>query len=173
MADTTDLAVVEALYAAMAARDLDALFALVDPSIVIVQDDRLPWGGRFEGHDGLATFAMALTGTIDSRVEIGALFATDAEVIQYGRTRGTVRATDVRFDVAEVHRWDIRGGRAVAAHFAIDTEAMLAALAAPAESCPDCGFVWVSVPGRGGRTARRAGRGGAGGDAAHGRRPRR
>ncbi len=85
-------------------------------------------------------------GAIDARVEIAALFATDDEVVQAGRTRGTIRASGVRFDVAEVHRWRIRTGRAVRAHFAIDTEAMLAALAAAAEACPACGFVWVSVP---------------------------
>jgi hypothetical protein len=52
----------------------------------------------------------------------------------------------VPFDVAEMHRWRVRDGRAVAAHFTIDTEAMLAALGAPPEACPDCGFVWVHVP---------------------------
>ena len=44
----TEMEVVEALYAAMAASDLDHLFALVDPAVVITQDPRLPWGGRFE-----------------------------------------------------------------------------------------------------------------------------
>src|SRR4051794_27759487 len=141
-----EVKVVEAVYAAMAASDLDHLFALVDPAVVITQDPRLPWGGRFEGHDGLAAFALALTGTIDSRVTVGAMYATDTEVIQYGRTRGTVRANDVPFDIPEMHRWEIRDGRAVRAHFSIDTDAMLAALAAPAEACPACGFAWVSVP---------------------------
>ena len=41
---------------------------------------------------------------------------------------GTVVATGAPFDVAEVHRWTIRDGKAVAAHFAIDTPAMLEAL---------------------------------------------
>jgi ketosteroid isomerase-like protein len=142
----TPVEVVEALYDAMAARDFDGLFALVDPDVVITQDPRLPWGGRFEGHDGLARFAMALTETIDSRVAISALYATDTEVIQYGRTSGRVRANEAWFDVPEMHRWQVRDGRAVAAHFSIDTEAMVEALAAPAESCPDCGFVWADVP---------------------------
>src|SRR6476469_5186634 len=123
MPDLTDVEVVEGVYAAMAARDLDRLFALVEPTIVITQDDRLPWGGRFEGHDGLAAFAAALTGTIDSRVTIATVFATDTEVVQCGRTSGRVRATDVWFDVPEMHRWEIRAGRAVAAHFSIDTDA--------------------------------------------------
>ena len=126
----SDIEIVEAIYAAMAARDFDKLFAMIDPECMITQDERLPWGGRHEGHDGVATFAMALTGTISSTVTVLAMFAADDEVIQYGRTAGTVVATGVEFDVPEVHRWKIREGRAVAAHFAIDTPAMLAALEA-------------------------------------------
>ena len=97
---------------------------------MITQDPALPWGGRHVGHEGFATFGATLTGTIDSVVTTDAMFAADDEVVQVGRTRGTVVATGAPFDVAEVHRWTIRDGRAVAAHFAIDTSAMLAALAA-------------------------------------------
>ena len=57
-----------------------------------------------------------------------AVFAADGEVIQCGRTRGTTRATATTFDIPEVHRWTVRDGRVVAAHFAIDTAAMLEAL---------------------------------------------
>jgi ketosteroid isomerase-like protein len=123
-----DVDVVGAIYEAMAARDIEALVALVDPECVITQDPRLPWGGRHVGHDGFGAFALALTGSIDSAVETQALFAADDEVVQVGRTRGTVRSNGVAFDIPEVHRWRIRDGRAVAAHFAIDTAAMLAAL---------------------------------------------
>ena len=126
----SDIEIVETIYAAMAARDFDKLFAMIDPECVITQDERLPWGGRYEGHEGLATFAMALTGTINSAVTMLAMFAADDEVIQYGRTAGTVVANGVEFDIPEVHRWKIRDGKAVAAHFAIDTPAMLAALEA-------------------------------------------
>ena len=124
----TDVEVVAAIYEAMAGRDFDRLFELVDESVVITQDARLPWGGRHEGHDGLGEFAIKLTGTIDSAVDIGALFAADDEVIQMGRTKGTVVATGVPFHIAEVHRWTVRDGKAVTAHFAIDTPAMLEAL---------------------------------------------
>ena len=126
----TDVEVVQAIYAAMAARDLEALFGLLDESCVITQDPALPWGGRHVGHDGFATFGATLTGTIASVVTTDAIFTADDEVVQVGQTRGTVVATGVAFDVAEVHRWTIRDGRAVAAHFAIDTPAMLTALAA-------------------------------------------
>jgi uncharacterized protein len=127
----TDVEVVEALYAAMAARDAPGILALIDPECVITQDPALPWGGRHVGHEGLAAFFTALAGTIDSAVTTEAVFAADGEVVQCGRTRGTVRATGAPFDIPEVHRWTVRDGRAVAAHFAIDTAAMLAALGSP------------------------------------------
>ena len=60
------------------------------------------------------------------------MFEADGEVVQVGRTKGTVVATGVPFDIPEVHRWTIRDGKAVAAHFAIDTPAMLERLAAKA-----------------------------------------
>jgi ketosteroid isomerase-like protein len=128
----SDVEVVETIYAAMAERDFDRLFALIDPECVLTQDPVLPWGGRYVGHDGVATFAMALTGTIDSAVTMLAVFAADDEVIQYGRTKGTVIASGQSFDIPEVHTWKIRDGKAVEAHFAIDTPAMLSALSAPA-----------------------------------------
>lgn len=120
---------VEAIYAAMANRDYDRLFALVDPEFVVTQDERLPWGGRFEGHDGLATFAKLLTEAITSTVTTVAMFEADGDVIQYGRTKGSVNANGAAFDIPEVHRWTVRDGKALRAHFAIDTPMMLEALA--------------------------------------------
>lgn len=124
-----DVAVVEAIYEAMGSADLERLAELIDPAVVITQDDRLPWGGRFEGHPGFLDFAGKLTGTIASKVETEVLFTADGDVLQVGRTRGTVVATGAEFDIAEVHRWTIRDGKAVRAHFSIDTPGMLAALA--------------------------------------------
>jgi ketosteroid isomerase-like protein len=120
--------VVKAIYGCMANRDVERLFTLLDPKIVVTQDARLPWGGRHVGHEGFATFGLALTGNIQSAVEHLAMYEADGEVIQYGRTRGTVHSNGAAFDIPEVHRWTIEDGRAVRAHFAIDTEAMLRAL---------------------------------------------
>lgn len=125
---TTDVDIVRAVYEAFAARDIARVFELLDAECVITQDPALPWGGRHVGHDGFTDFALALTNAIDSAVTTEAFFAADGDVIQYGRTRGTARATGTTFDIPEVHRWTIRDGKAVAAHFAIDTAAMLDAL---------------------------------------------
>jgi uncharacterized protein len=123
-----DVATVRAIYEAMAARDLERLATFVDESIVVTQDPALPWGGRFEGIDGFATFAITLSGTITSAVTIEAVFAADGDVIQMGRTKGTVNATGAEFDIAEVHRWTLRDGKAIRAHMSIDTPAMLRVL---------------------------------------------
>lgn len=129
MADA-DVHVVERIYAAMASLDIGRLFELLDPSIELTQDARLPWGGRHEGHEGFAQFGVLLRGAISSAVTTDAMFAADDDVVQMGRTKGTVVGSGAAFDIAEVHRWTIRGGRAVAAHFSIDTPAMLQVLAA-------------------------------------------
>jgi uncharacterized protein len=124
----TPIEVVRDVYAAMAARDLDRLFQLVHPECVITQDAALPWGGRHVGHEGFANFGLTLSSTIDSAVTTDEMFMADGDVIQVGHTRGTVRSNQASFDIAEVHRWTIRDGQAVAAHFSIDTEAMLRVL---------------------------------------------
>ena len=120
-----DISVIEAVYAAMATADFSRLFELVDENCLITQDDRLPWGGRHTGHDGLTTFGLRLRECILSNVATEAIFAADGEVIQFGRTVGTTVASGSTFDIAEVHRWTVRHGRVVAAHFSIDTPAML------------------------------------------------
>jgi len=121
----SDIDVVREIYEAMAIRDVDRLLVLLDPQLVLTQDSAIPWGGHYVGHEGFATFALTLTSTIDSAVSTDAMFEADGEVIQVGRTRGHVRETGVPFDVAEVHRWTIRDGRATRAHFSIDVPAML------------------------------------------------
>lgn len=126
----TDLEVVHRIYDAMSARDFAALFELIDPTIVITQDERLPWGGRFEGHDGFATFGATITGVISSAVTIDAIFEADGDVLQVGRTKGTTVDGGRAFDIPEVHRWTLRDGKAVRAHFSIDTPTMLEVLAA-------------------------------------------
>lgn len=126
----SDVEIVERIYAAMAARDVMTLLGLLDGEFVVTQDPALPWGGRHVGHEGFANFAAALTGNISSVVTTLAMYESDGDVVQFGRTKGTVVASGAEFDVAEMHRWTIRDGKAIAAHFSIDTAAMLRALAA-------------------------------------------
>jgi ketosteroid isomerase-like protein len=126
MSGNTDL--VAKGYQAFAAGDVDTVLAMIDPSITVWQTDELPWGGSYEGIEGFMEFFGKLLGTITSSVEPAQIFEAGEHVVQVGRTRGTVNATGAAFDVAEVHVWELRDGKAVSLRSYIDTPAMLAAL---------------------------------------------
>jgi ketosteroid isomerase-like protein len=99
-------------------------------NIAIIQElySALPWGGRHQGLDGVATFGALLAGTVQSVVTSDELFEAGDRVIQYGHSRGTVLSTGAAFDMPEVHVWTLREGRVTAAEFYVDTPAMLRAL---------------------------------------------
>jgi ketosteroid isomerase-like protein len=124
----SDIDIVRRAYEAFAVQDLDGLLMLSDPDCVITQDPSLPWGGRHVGHEGVTAFALSLVGTIDSIVSVESLFEADGQVIECGRTHGTVRSNGQAFDIPEVHVWTVSEGKVIEAHFAIDTPAMLSAL---------------------------------------------
>ena len=124
----SNIEIIRELYQAFATQGLDRVLELCDPDCVVTQDGALPWGGRYEGLDGVATFGLALGATIHSVVTADALFEAGDRVIQCGRSRGKVLATDVAFDMPAVHVWTLRAGKVTAADFYIDTHAMLDAL---------------------------------------------
>jgi ketosteroid isomerase-like protein len=126
---SSPLEVVRGAYDALAAKDLDGVLARCDPSVVVTQDPALPWGGRFVGTDGVAEFAVKLVGAIDSAVTVIAMFEAGDQVVQYGRTAGTTRASGKAFDIPECHVWTVVDGRVTNMSFYIDTAAMLDALA--------------------------------------------
>lgn len=129
-AEHPNVVLVRSFYDALAARDLDRVAQLASPDIEITQTAELPWGGVFHGHDGLGQFFLALVGTITSQVTIERIYAAGHEVVQIGRTAGTVNATSAAFDVAEVHVLTLHDGQITRFDARIDTPAMLDALAA-------------------------------------------
>lgn len=120
--------VVRELYAAFSARDAEKVLSLVDESIAVSQTESLPWGGSYEGKDGLRAFFGKLLGTIDSQVEAEEMFEAGDQVVVIGRTRGTVNASQAPFDVRIVHVWTVHAGKATRFEAYIDTPEMLAAL---------------------------------------------
>lgn len=123
-----DVAVVRAIYEAMARREWPTIFGMLHPSFVITQDPVLPWGGWYEGHHGFATFGTTMASFIDWELTALAIFEANGEIVQYGRIKGSVLANGATFDVPEVHRWTVKEGRAELAHFSVDVPAMLRAL---------------------------------------------
>ena len=121
---------VRRLYAALEAVDLEAILEIFDPEVEVFQTPELPWGGDFHGHDGLGRFFGLLRENITSKVTIQTVYAAGDEVVQIGRTAGTVNANGAPFDVQEMHLLTVRDGRVVRFEAHIDTPAMLEALRA-------------------------------------------
>lgn len=124
----TNIAIIQEIYEAFATEGLDRVLELCDTNCLVTQDNALPWGGQYEGLDGVLGFGAALGGTIQSVITSEALFAAGDHVIQYGRSRGTVLTNGATFDVPEVHVWTVRDGKVTAAEFYVDTPVMLGAL---------------------------------------------
>ncbi|WP_405497551.1 nuclear transport factor 2 family protein [Nocardia sp. NBC_00511] len=122
--------VVQRVYAALAAGDVQALAELTDPDVEIFQSELLPYGGYHRGLSGLQTFLEGVRTALDSQIEVGQLFVAGDRVVQIGRSHGTARATGVAFDVPEVQVWKVYDGRILGLTVYLDDSALLAALTA-------------------------------------------
>jgi hypothetical protein len=125
-----NVALIRSLYEAFRRRDLPAIAARIHPSIVVVQTELLPWGGRYEGLDGFRTFFGKLTQAITSEVEAELLLEAGDRVVAIGRTHGHVNGSQTPFDLTAVHVWTIRDGKVAGFEPYIDTPAMLKVLGA-------------------------------------------
>ena len=119
---------VQSLYRAFLKRELMTILSLVDPGIEIRQSESLPWGGTYKGLSGLKDFFGKLLDNIDSKVEFTEWIEAGDAVVAIGRSHGTVKANGNSFDIAVVHVWHLRDGKAVKFEPYVDTAAMLKAL---------------------------------------------
>ena len=120
--------IISSLYEAFSRRDMQALLALLDPQIEVRQTALLPWGGTYQGYEGIMSFATRLLEHLDSQVEPEEFVEANDAVVAIGRTRGRVRANDREFDVRIVHVWTVKEGKALRFEAYIDTPKMLQAL---------------------------------------------
>jgi ketosteroid isomerase-like protein len=119
---------VTAAYEAFGRRDIPKIFALFAPDIEIIQSEELPWGGRFQGHEGARQFFSKLTAWLNSTLEIERLISSGDHVVAVGWTTGKVNASGASYRVPVAHVWKVRDGLVAQVQFFIDNPAMLAAL---------------------------------------------
>ena len=119
---------IQALYRAFLKRELMTILSLVDSGIEIRVTETLPWGGTYKGLGGLKDFFSKLLENVDSKVEFTEWIEAGDSVVAIGRSRGTVIANGNTFDIAIVHVWHLRDGKAIRFEPYIDTAAMLKAL---------------------------------------------
>ena len=123
----SDVEVVTQIYEAFVTQDVERLFSLVDPESSSPRIHHCRGAGVTSVMTASLSSPRALAGTIDSKVTTESLFEAAARSSSAAGP-GLVHATGVSFDVPEVHTWTVKDGKAIAAHFAIDTPAMLEAL---------------------------------------------
>ena len=119
---------VASVYAAFTRGDVKALATLLHPRIQARQSPLLPWGGAFQGFQGMMRHVSALVQHLDWRVDVDEYVEAGDHVVVIGASRGTVRASGKPFDVRLVHVWSLKDGRVVRYESYIDTAKMLEAL---------------------------------------------
>jgi len=127
-----DIDTVRSIYDAFARRDLDTIRAALAEDVLIEQPETLPWGGRYNGHDGFNTFLAALLRRVQPQLETSELFQSGEQIIHIGRSRGKVVANDHDYDIPEVHLWSFHEGKVSSFTVHLDTDVLTAALAAAA-----------------------------------------
>ncbi|MVN77535.1 hypothetical protein GO988_14460 [Hymenobacter sp. HMF4947] len=124
----TPLETVKRAYALLAAQDVPAYFALLDPAVELRQTAQLPWGGQHQGYAGVQEFLTAMQPLIAAQVAITSFIEAGDAVCAIGHTRGTALQTQQPFDCRLVHVWTVRNGLITRLEAYIDTAAMRHAL---------------------------------------------
>jgi uncharacterized protein len=125
-------AVAEAVYAAVAAGDIETFVGLMDPEIVWNEAESNPYadGNPYIGPDAVLSgiFARFAEDWEEASVVPQDYVAEGERVIVFGRYRETYKPTCKRHDIPFVHDWTIRGGRIVAFQQYTDTETLVSTM---------------------------------------------
>jgi len=132
------LAVAQALYTAVAAREEAALRRLLAPDVAWIQNEGLPGGARRRGvEEVLAGVLGALHGTWEGfEVAVEEWIDACERVVAIGEYRGRHRVSGRRLRAAFAHVLDVRAGRVERFRQYTDTAMFVAAAGAGGESAP-------------------------------------
>ena len=106
--------VVKGIYEALGRAEMQTVFDLFHPECEIHVPSRLPWGGRYEGHEGLDAFIGKLTRTVEGEAKIER-YIDDEEghVVAIGHARGRILATEREYKAPEAIVWTVESGKVV------------------------------------------------------------
>ncbi len=125
----SNVAVIERLYQAFAAGDLDTVFGLIDPDVEWIEADGIPYSGVFKGHDAILNGVFAkigaewdnFTAKVEQYIDAGNI------VVTLGLDSGTFKATGKQMSAPTASVWTIKNGRVVKFRQYIDTLAVVSA----------------------------------------------
>lgn len=105
-------ALVEEVYDAFFAGDLDRWFGYIDDNSALIEADSLPYGGT---HRGVAQIRDAINVILecwdDGRFDIEEIYASDQSALAYGVMHWTARRTGKRISFPLVERWTFDNGK--------------------------------------------------------------
>jgi uncharacterized protein len=133
---TDNVALIRRGYELFAAREIPAVLALFDEAMSWHSPDTVLYGGRYDGHQGVASFFGTLAANFaELRVEPSTFIDDGDTVVARGHHRGITRA-GVSFQVPWVHVWTFRDGKATSFTEYFDTATLNAALVPTPVSLP-------------------------------------
>jgi ketosteroid isomerase-like protein len=121
--------VIESAYAAFAKGDIETVIEFFSDSAEVVAADSVPWGGEYEGPEGMRTFLAKLLEHFSEfkTTPTKVLGADDNHVIVVARNTGRTRSGN-RVESDSVWIYQLRDGKVTSAHAFADTAGMLEAL---------------------------------------------
>jgi ketosteroid isomerase-like protein len=121
--------VIESAYAAFGKGDLEGVLGYFSDSAEIVAPESLPWGGEYEGPEGMRTFLAKLLEhfTDFKSTPTKVLGADDNHVVVVARNSGKTKSGN-RVENEVVWIYQLRDGAVTSAHAFADTAALLEAL---------------------------------------------
>jgi ketosteroid isomerase-like protein len=122
-----NVAVVRECYEAFGRGDFGAVLEAMDPEIEWSDQQSLPWGGTYRGHDEFGRHMQSFAANFEEfRIEpLEFLDAGDRVVV---RAKFTGRAFGGEFDVGAAHIWGLRDGKVVQVESYLDTAEVARAL---------------------------------------------
>lgn len=123
------------LYAAVEARDIEPMYDIYAPEVVIHEAPSLPYGGEFRGHDGVRAHGLSYLATWDPHQtpqdrRLDPRVSADGDRVFVAWRQRAHGSDGQRLDLPAVSEYLLRSGRVVESrmlHF--DTAAILAFLA--------------------------------------------
>jgi ketosteroid isomerase-like protein len=110
-----NLAIVQALYAALGKGDGDRVLEILHPEVEWIQNEGFPGGGRFVGADQV--YEKVFNRLVDEwdgwQAEVGRWLDAGESVVALGAYRGTFRETGKTMRAAFAHVYWLRDGRIV------------------------------------------------------------
>lgn len=125
-----NLEIIQGLYAAFAAGDIEQVLAVLDPEVEWTESAGIPYGGTFVGHAAILSGVFGkigaewdgFTARVDQYLDAG------DQIVTLGVDSGTYKATGKSMAAPTASVWTLREGKVVKFVQYIDTLSVVSAL---------------------------------------------